>query len=150
MFHQDKQWVDYCIFYVLSKCNPSITMKCPYIYCKDLLDRIAFPQFQAFAEMVIDVICSKNLSMSISPHCIAYTSIHALMKKYYGLHNGREPQPLLEIDKREYMLCLNIICQSFHQLRDVCKYMAMTQNVTQCDKNHMIPSPKNQTAAMFL
>lgn len=105
----------------MTRSSAHFSLKCPYTYCEELLKSIQFSHFQTYAKCLIDVVCSKSESLSISPHCIAYTSISILMKRYYGLFNGCEPLPFMKLDEREYYLCLNILNLSFPGLSHVCK-----------------------------
>lgn len=133
--------------FVISNTASTSLHSCPYTICQDLLNSINFPQLQSFAEYVIDVLCSKDRSMALSAYTIAYYSIVALMKKYYGVKNGREPAMAIPIDSREHYLCLCLISSSFHQLQDVCMYIASPTLSSPCNhkkgKGYPIPSPKN-------
>lgn len=133
--------------FVISNTESTSLHNCPYSICQELLKSINFPELQSFAECVIDVLCSKDRSMALSAHTIAYYSIVALMKKYYGVNNGREPVMPAPIDAREHYLCLCLINTSFPQLQDICMYMASPSLSSPCNhkkgKGCIIPSPKS-------
>lgn len=136
----------------MSLSDDILNWKCPYTFCIELLDSIHFPQFQMFAFTAIDIVCSNERSLSLSPHTIAYLSITSLMKKYYGISNGREPVPLEPIDVREQFLCLDILSISFYQLHNVCIQMTTTIQPIVCNESKQntspVKSPKSQSAEL--
>lgn len=152
IYKKNQEWLDYCIFYVMSLSDTLLNWKCPYTFCIELLDSIHFPQFQMFAFTAIDIVCSNERSLSLSPHTIAYLSITSLMKKYYGLSNGREPLPLEPIDVREKYLCLDILSISFYQLHNVCIHMCVPVQPIICNdskqRSSLVRSPKSQSAEL--
>ena len=133
-----------------SKFHSPTSSKSPYEISQELLANIHFSPFVPYAERVIDVLCSKYHSLSLSPHTIAFYSISILMKKYYGMNNAREPLPQQQVSPREHYLCLNLISHSFKQLRSVCHLILASGCDSLAENNHYngkgrkaVVSPKN-------
>lgn len=130
-----KEWLDYCILYVLLNSPSSLTVENPYILCYRYLSSVHFDSFLPFAYSVIDVVCSSASSLSPSPvecsscalssRAIAALSVTVLMRKYYG----KQPiEPSVQsISDHEFYLCLTIISSSFPELRDTCVWVMATE-----------------------
>lgn len=130
-----KEWLDYCILYVLLNSPSSLAVENPYILCHRYLSSVHFDSFLPFAYSVIDVVCSSASFSSPSPvecsscalssRAIAALSVTVLMRKYYG----KQPiEPSVQsISDHEFYLCLTIISSSFPELRDTCVWIMATE-----------------------
>ena len=126
-YNKSKVWLDYTLCYILSVTGSGITCECPYTISYRLLKQIKFECFESYAQIIIDNVCTRYVSPSLSPHTIAYYSVLVSMRFYYGDCQGYTIVPEQSIPERETSLCLCLIGSLYKFLHPICLNISNSQ-----------------------
>ncbi|KAK8818762.1 hypothetical protein WA538_004067 [Blastocystis sp. DL] len=152
-YQKDKEWLDYAIGFILLIVGPVIACDSPHAICYRLLQQIHFEYFVPYVEVVIDNLCTRYASLSLSAHTIAYLSILTTMKYYYGERTEYDIIPEQPIPERERDLCLCLISSLYKHLHHVCVELSkQTDAISISSRDKCItpvPSPKEIYAATY-